>query len=124
MKVLVAQLCPTICDPMACGASGSSVRGMKGTLTHTFFFLLAAPHSMQALSSPTRDRTCTPAVEAQIINQWAAREVHIGTQIEVMRRPRSGSLHPQIIKPSKEGEEGIGSGASEPHQKCFHVLRE
>ena len=27
MKVLVAQLCPTLCDPMDCSPSGSSVRG-------------------------------------------------------------------------------------------------
>ena len=28
MKVLVAQLCPTLCDPMDCSPSGSSVHGI------------------------------------------------------------------------------------------------
>ena len=28
MKVLVAQLCPALCDPMDCSPSGSSVHGI------------------------------------------------------------------------------------------------
>ena len=28
MKVLVAQLCPTLCDPMDCSPPGSSVHGL------------------------------------------------------------------------------------------------
>ena len=28
MRVLVAQLCPTLCDPMDCSPSGSSVHGI------------------------------------------------------------------------------------------------
>ena len=40
-----------------------------------FFFLLAAPHGMWDLSSPTRDQTHAPAMEAQHLNHWTAREV-------------------------------------------------
>ena len=39
---------------------------------YTFF---AAPRSMRDLSSATRDRTHTPAMEAQSPNYWTAREL-------------------------------------------------
>ena len=43
----------------------------KGLMTKrhegTFFFL-AVPHGMWDLSSPTRDRTCPPALEAWSLN--------------------------------------------------------
>ena len=31
MKVLIAQSCPSLCDPMDCSPSGSSVRGILQT---------------------------------------------------------------------------------------------
>ena len=37
--------------------------------------ILAIPHSMQDLSSPTRDLTRTAAVEAWNLNHWTIREV-------------------------------------------------
>ena len=42
---------------------------------HTFFFFLAVPRSMWDLSSPTRDRTHTPALEVWSLNHWTAMEV-------------------------------------------------
>ena len=38
-------------------------------------FLLATPHGMRDLSSPTRDRTRTPSTGRQSLNHWTAREV-------------------------------------------------
>ena len=38
-------------------------------------FFLAMPRSMRDLSSLTRDRTRVPAVEAQSLIHWTAREV-------------------------------------------------
>ena len=38
------------------------------------FFLLAAPHGLQDLSSPTRDQSQAPAVKALSPNHWTARE--------------------------------------------------
>ena len=40
-----------------------------------FFLFLASLHGIQDLSSLTRDRTHAPAVEAQSVNHWTAREV-------------------------------------------------
>ena len=37
------------------------------------FCILAALHSMQDLSSWTRDQTCAPAVEARLLNYWSTR---------------------------------------------------
>ena len=42
-----------------------------------FLFLSFGQCGMQDLSFPTRDRTCAPAVEAQILNHWTARETPI-----------------------------------------------
>ena len=33
------------------------------------------PHGMQYFSSPTRDQTCTPALDVLSLNLWASREV-------------------------------------------------
>jgi len=59
MKVKVAQLCLTLCDPMDCSLPGSSVRGnlQAGTLEW-----LAFPFSRG--SSQPRDRTRSPALWA------------------------------------------------------------
>ena len=42
-----------------------------------FFFFLVVLHSMQDLSSLTKDETCAPAVETQSLNHGTAREVPI-----------------------------------------------
>ena len=38
------------------------------------FLLLVTPQDLQGLSSPTRDQTIPPAVEAPNPNHWTARE--------------------------------------------------
>ena len=40
-----------------------------------YLFILATPGGMRDLSSPTRDLTVPPAVDAWSLNQWTAREV-------------------------------------------------
>ena len=47
----------------------SGIAGSYGM--NSFFFSF----EMRDLSSPTRDGTCTPAVEAWSLNHWTAREV-------------------------------------------------
>ena len=44
-----------------------------------FFFFLATQFGMGDLSSPTRDRTCAPAVDVQSLNHWIPREVYTHT---------------------------------------------
>ena len=47
----------------------------KKKKTPFFFSFMAAPQDMWDLSSPTRNQTQPPAVEAQSLNHWTAREV-------------------------------------------------
>ena len=68
VKILVAQSCPTLCDPMNCGPPGSSVHGILqgGTLEW-----VAIPFSRG--SSWPRDRTrvfCVFCVSRQVLYHW------------------------------------------------------
>ena len=38
-----------------------------GTILFLFYDLVLWPHGMWGLSSPTRDRTATPALEAEVL---------------------------------------------------------
>ena len=58
--------------------SRSGITGRKGTTI--LFFFLATPHGTWDLSSPTRDRTHTPVMEARSLNYWTSREVQ-GTAV-------------------------------------------
>ena len=42
-----------------------------------FFFFFFLPHHTACRTSPTRDWTCVPALEAQCFNHWTAREVQV-----------------------------------------------
>ena len=48
---------------------------MLGEHVGLLSFLLAEPHSMWDLSSPTRFKLASPALEAQSFNHWTTREV-------------------------------------------------
>ena len=54
---------------------------LEGEVPLFLFFIfiiiifLAMPHGMRNLRSPTRDRTCAPALGGQSLNCWTAREV-------------------------------------------------
>ena len=78
-KVLVAQLCPTVCDPMDFSLPGSSVHG---TLQAGILEWVAIPFSRG--SSQPRDWTqvfCTTDIFSTI---WATREAH-SSEIRVVQ---------------------------------------
>ena len=85
----VAQLCPTLSNPMGCSLPGSSIHGifqatvlewgaiafslsyLQGRLNCWYLkgrsgnlFVLAVPCGMQDLSSLARDQTCAPCIES------------------------------------------------------------
>ena len=60
VKVLVAQACPTLCDPMDCRPPGSSVYGI---LQARILEWVAIPFSRG--SSQPRDRTQVSALQAE-----------------------------------------------------------
>ena len=59
VKVLVAQLCPILCDPMDCGPPGSSVHGILQARTLEWVAILFSRESSQP-----RDQTGFPSLQA------------------------------------------------------------
>ena len=44
------------------------------TILLLFYVLVFCPRGMWDLSSPARDRTCTPCIGRECLNHWTARE--------------------------------------------------
>ena len=68
----VAQLCPTLCDPIGCSLPGSSVHGI---FQAKILEWLAIPFSRG--SSWARDWTMISCVAGRLFTIWATRETHI-----------------------------------------------
>ena len=75
LQCLVAQLCPTLCDPMDCSPTGSSVHGI---LQARILGWVAMPFSRG--SSQPRDRTQVSHTTGRFFTIWATREArqHLG----------------------------------------------
>ena len=69
--VLVAQSCPTLCNPVECSPPGSSVRGI---LQARILEWIAIPYSRG--SSWPRDWTQVSFITGRFFIIWATREVH------------------------------------------------
>ena len=70
VKVLVPQLCPTICDPMDCSPPGLFVQGILQARILEWF---AIPYSR--ISSQSRDRTQVPCIAGGFCTTLAIKEV-------------------------------------------------
>ena len=70
--VLVAQSCPTLCDPINCSPPGSSVLGISQTRILEW---VAFPFSRR--SSQPRERTQVSHIAGRIFTVWVAKEAHI-----------------------------------------------
>ena len=68
--VLVAQSCPTLCDPMDCSPPGSSVHGIYQT---RILQLVAIP--FYRVSSQPRDETQVSCIAGRIFIIWATRKI-------------------------------------------------
>ena len=73
MKVKVAQLCPTLCDPMDCSLPGSSVHGIPQARLLEW---VAVPFSRG--SSQPRDQTQVSCIAGGFFTFWATGEAHKG----------------------------------------------
>ena len=71
MLCLLAQLCPTLCDPMNCSPPGSSVHGI---LQARILEWVAMPSSRG--SSQPRDQTQVSCTGGRFFTIWATREAH------------------------------------------------
>ena len=72
MKVLVAQSCPTLCDPMDCSLPGFSVHGILQATT-----LEWVPIHFSRDSSWPRDWTWVSRIAGRFFTVWAIREALI-----------------------------------------------
>ena len=72
MKVLVAQLCPTLCNPMDCSLLGSSVYGISQARILEW---VAIPFSRG--SSQLWNWTCVSCTAGGLFPIWATREAHM-----------------------------------------------
>ena len=68
-KVLVAQLCPTLCDPMDCSLPGSSIHGILQARTLEW---VAVPFSRG--SSGTSDPSQVSCIAGRFLTIWVTRE--------------------------------------------------
>ena len=69
LKMKVAQLCPTLSDPMDCKLPGSSVHGI---LQARILEWVAVPFSRGA--SVSRDRTQVSHIAGRFFTVWATKE--------------------------------------------------
>ena len=69
---LVAQWCPTLCDPMDCSPPGSSLHGI---FQERILKWVAVPYSRWA--SQSRDRTQVSHIVRRFFTIWASREAYV-----------------------------------------------
>ena len=69
---IVAQSCPTLCNPVDCGPPGSSVHGILQARILQWFAI-----SFSRGSSWPRDRTQVSCIAGRLFNLWATREAPI-----------------------------------------------
>ena len=68
-KVKVVQVCPTLCDPMACSPPGSSVHGILQARMLEWVVILFSRVSFQP-----RDGTQVSHIAGKFFTVWATRE--------------------------------------------------
>ena len=81
VKVLVAQLCLTLCDPMDCSLPGSSVLGI---LQARILEWIAIPFSRG--SSQPRGRTGVSCIAGRFFTIWATRGAHKNVNYVLFRK--------------------------------------
>ena len=74
LGVLVAQLCPTLCNPMDCSPPGSSVPEIFQARILEWVAI-----SFSRGSSQPRDRTQASCTAGRFFTNWATREAHCGS---------------------------------------------
>ena len=94
-RVLVAQSCPTLCNPMDCSPPGSSIHGI---LQARVLEWAAIPFS--GGSSPPRDRTPISCIASGFFAIWATREtqsfLHLPLLLPTTQLITVGGLHKAV----------------------------
>ena len=88
VKVLVAQLCPTLCDPMNYSLPGSSVHG----IVHVRILEWVAIPFSRASSQP-RDRIQVSCIAGRFFTIWDTREAPESNYTPIKKKKRIDFLH-------------------------------
>ena len=88
--VLVAQLCPTLCDSMDCSPPGSSVHGILQTRILEWVAIFFSRGS-----SWPRDRTWESSIAVRFFTVWVTREAH--PYLYYLFNPPSDSLKKTLL---------------------------
>ena len=91
--MLVAQLCPTLCDTMDCSPPGSCVREIFQARILEWVAI-----SFSRGSSPPRDRTWVSCTAGRFFTNWATREAKIHTKPQHRPQDRERSVFIAISK--------------------------
>ena len=90
MKVLVAQWCLTLCDPMGCSPPGSSVHEILQARILEWVAI-----SFSRGSSGPRDRTQVLCMAGRFLTLWATREAQM--MVDKWRRPAASFLEKKAV---------------------------
>ena len=92
--VLVAQLCPTLCNPKGCSVPGSSIRGILQVR-----ILEWVPIPFSKGSFQPKDRTHVSQISGRFSTIWATREAHLNEKWKWSRSVVSDSSRPHGLTP-------------------------
>ena len=101
--VLVAQSCPTLCDPMDCGPPGSSVHGI---LQARILEWVAIPFSRRSFQF--RDQTQVSHIASRFFTIWATQEA----------KQKPYLLSNKNISAVKSESHSVMSASLQPHGLC------
>ena len=90
----VAQLCPTLCDPVFCSPPGSSIHGILQAIILEWVAI-----SFSRGSSRTRDRTQVSRIVGRCFNLWVTREAHRNTAAAAAAAAKSLQSCPTLCDP-------------------------
>ena len=98
MKVLVAQLCPTLCDPMDCSLPGSSVHGILQAKNIGVGFNFPSPRDLPKPRCPTLQTDSLPSEPTlSIILMYGGQEHSLLGQLDLEPNSARCCLHEQVI---------------------------
>ena len=92
-KMLVAQSCPTLCNPMDRSPAGSSVQRIWQARILEWVAI-----TFSRGSSPPRDQTQVSHIVGRFFSVWATREAHLLTFLSTRKRKKKKKASGVLIK--------------------------
>ena len=119
--VLIAQLCPTLCDPKDCSLPGSSVHG----ILQARILEWVAIHFSRGSSQP-RDWTWVSCIAGRFFTVWAIEKPHILVIVQFSHSVVSNSLQPHELQHTRPScpspTPGVHSNSCPSSQWCHPAV--